>query len=179
MRWTFTLIYVLSVVSDASRDGRTKRHCQHDKQQGMGNERHVLIFPSSVPHLLAPSLCRRSLFSSPWAVRPISGEHMRNKWVLSGTHEGQRYAYQGFSGGLYPMHLHCPEPQLPPLTFSLPPLPLYLPFYQWNVGMQRDQGWREETEGWREGQDKGERMESLGADRPALHSGTFSWAQAD
>ena len=26
---------------------------------------------------------------------------MKNKWVLSGTHEGGRYAYQCFSDGLY------------------------------------------------------------------------------
>ncbi|CAB1455469.1 unnamed protein product [Pleuronectes platessa] len=100
---------------------------------------------------------------------------MRSKWVLSGTHEEGRYAYQG--GGLYPTHLLCPEPQLPPSassssssssSLSSP----YLPFYLRNVGMHGDQRWREEGK-----RDEGE--ESPGADRPALHTDTFSRARVD
>lgn len=42
----------------------------------------------------------------------------------------------------------------------------------WECGEVRDGGTQKER-GCREGKDKGERMESLGADRPALQADTF------
>lgn len=53
---------------------------------------------------------------------------MRNKWLLSGTHEGGRYAY----------HWALPQRATAVTSaFPLPPLPLYLLFYLRNVGFQQ------------------------------------------
>lgn len=141
------------------------------KQQGMKNERHVLLFSSSVPFFptIFSSITLSLVFhSSPRGVRPKSGQQMRNKWVLSGTHEGGRYAYQGFSGGLYPACHSCDFSSPPSSSCSLPAI---LSEECGNATRPRMEGQRK----W----DKGERMESLGADRPTLHADTFSWAQAD
>lgn len=68
------------------------------------NKMHLHVFPPSFfPFsIFSPITVPPVLHVSPQAVRPESGQQMRNKWVLSGTHEGGRYAYQGLSGGLYP-----------------------------------------------------------------------------
>lgn len=131
----------------------------------MSNERRVRFPPRSILLFcpISPSITlSQVLHSSPRAVRLKSGEQMRNKWVLSETHEGRRYAYQGFSGGLYPRHLCCPEPQLPPLT--LPLLPLYLPVLSeecGNAARPGMEGRRKEVKG------RGrERMESLTGSLP-------------
>lgn len=140
--------------------------------KGMKNESHSLLLPASVQsppthtHPLfvsPPSLCRRSSAAHPRAVRPKSGQQMRNKWVLSGTHEGGRYAYQGFSGGLYPTCHSCDLSPRPSSSFSLPAL---LSEECVNAARRRMEGRRK----W----DKGERTESLVADRPTLHADTFS-----
>lgn len=75
-------------------------------------------------------LCYFAIFSSitlsmvlPKLSVPNQGKQMTNKWVLSGTHEAERYTYQGCSGGLYPTHLCCPEPQL---SLQLSPSLLFL-----------------------------------------------------
>lgn len=118
------------------------------------------FFPPSSP----PSLCRwSSTAHPPRGVRPKSGQQMRNKWVLSGTHEGGRYAYQGFSGGLYPACHSCDFSSPPSSSCSLPAI---LSEECGNATRPRMEGQRK----W----DKGERMESLGADRPTLHADTFS-----
>lgn len=89
----------------------------HTGRQGMENERHVLLFPPPPPIFSSITLSQ-VLHSSPRAVRPKSGEQMRNKWVLSGTHEGGRYAYQGFSGGLCPTRRSCVFDFLPSSSSS-------------------------------------------------------------
>lgn len=89
----------------------------HTGRQGMENERHVLLFPPPLPIFSSITLSQ-VLHSSPRAVRPKSGEQMRNKWVLSGTHEGGRYAYQGFSGGLCPTRRSCDFDFLPSSSSS-------------------------------------------------------------
>lgn len=132
MRCTFTLISVPPACNG------------WPNSNSMKNERHVLLYSSSVslfPLIFSSITLSQVLHSSPQAVRPKSGQQMRNKWVLSGTHEGGRYAYQGFSGGLYPTCHSC--------DFSFPPflLSLYLPFYLRNVGMQRGRGWRDRESG--------------------------------
>lgn len=126
-RCTFTPIKVLSVVSDTVCDGWAKILCQHASNKVWKAEDMISFSPWSLffPPMFSSITLSQVLHSSPRAVRPESGEQMRNKWVLSGTHEGGRYAYQGFSGGLYPTHLGCPRHScdfnsLPSSSSSLP-----------------------------------------------------------
>lgn len=98
------------------------------------------------------------LHSSPWAVRPKSGEPMRNKWVLSGMHGARRYTYQGLSDGLYLTHLHLLQPQLSPSTSSSSSssLPAIL-------SEECGNAWGPEMEGMRE-RDEGKERDKRGED---------------
>lgn len=101
---------------------------------------------------------------------------MRNKWLLSCTHEGGRYAYQGFSGGLY-------QPTTTTLShscaFSFPPLPLPVIFVKecGNAVRPGIEGKRDKERGKIRG--GGVCMVFLGADRSLLYADTFSRVEAD
>lgn len=139
----------------------------HTGQQGMENESHVLFF--FYPPIFSSITLSQVLHSSPRAVRPKSGEQMRNKWVLSGTHEGGRYAYQRSSGGLCPTCRSCDFGFLPSSSSSLPAILSEECGNAVRSGMEGRRKWDVGR-----GRIKGERMESLGADRPALQADTFS-----
>ena len=159
-----TTIKVLSVVCDNVCDGWTKRHTYRTARYG---KRKACSLPP--PQSSPPSPCRRSSTAHP----ELSGLNQGNRWETNGfclahMREGDTLIRASMVG-------FAQRAAAVTSTFSLlPPLPLYLPFYLRNVGMQWGQGWRDtERRVYREGKDKGERMESLGADRPALQADTF------
>lgn len=167
MYYTMTTIKVLSGVCDNVCDGWTKRHTYRTARYG--KRKACSFIPPPPSPSSPPSPCRRSSTAHP----ELSGLNQGNRWETNGfclahMREGDtliRASVVGFAQRAAAVTS----------TFSLlPPLPLYLPFYLRNVGMHWGQGRRDaERRGCREGKDKGERMESLGADRPALQADTF------
>lgn len=114
-----------------------------------------------------PSVCRWSSTAHLQLSGPNQGKQMRNKWALSGTHEGRRYAYHSDSGGLFPNAPTLPQTKAPFLLLCPSACLLYLR----NLEILQDRGGM----GYREAKDKkGERMVFLGDDRFPLYANTFS-----
>lgn len=149
VRWNPEILSVILYIWKKKEKKKTEGFEDTVQTTSVGDSRSMLSTPPPPP---PPSTSSVLLFffifssvtlslvfrRSPWAVRSKSGEQMRNKWVLSGTHEGGRYAYHCLRGGLHPLPLCCPEPQLPPSHCP----PLYLLFYLRNAGPPEERGMR-------------------------------------